>query len=170
MNDSNTTSNDSIETTNQEQDNMETEEQQLSADAGESTEGAIEEVEAPKEKAVPAHLAFVAASKAHADLLGLSQKDQKGFFQVWNATTGHKLYIAKQGRSVTRIDTTLPMSALDGICLPLDKPNGRIACHVQPTTEAVALALEVLASYSDKIPSPKRPAKADAVVEAPAAE
>lgn len=145
-------------------------------DADDSTETVVEASasDAPakepvKEKGPPAYLAFVAAAKAHAEALGLQMKDQKGFFQIWNATTGHKLYVAKQGREVTRIDTSLPMSALDGISLPLSKPNGRIVCHVSPTLEAVTLALDVLSTHSDKIPSPKKAAKAK-VEPTPAAE
>lgn len=122
--------------------------------------------EADKPKEAPAYLAFVAAAKAHGEALGLSSKDQKGYFQFWNATTGHKLYVAKQGRAVTRIDTTLPQDQLGGIAYDLEKPNGRIVCHVQATQDAVTKALDLLASFGEKIPAPKRPAKAAA---APAA-
>ena len=109
-----------------------------------------------KEKAEAAHLAFVAAVEAHAQALGLSTKAQKGFFQVFNATTGNKIYVALQSRGVTRIDTTLPADALPGISLPLEKVNGRIECHVVPTAEAVSQALDVLASYEQKIRPPKK--------------
>jgi hypothetical protein len=128
------------------------EEQQMEASA--ETE-AGENAEAPKEKAPAAWLSFVAAVEAHANALGLSTKDQKSFFQVFNATTSHKLYVAKQDRGVKRIDTTLPMSALGSIAYDLEKPNGRIACHVLPTAEAVTEALNVLATFGDKIPAPK---------------
>lgn len=149
--------NTSVETENQdlsqEEENMEAEHMEA---AGAETPATGEK----KEKGPAAHLAFVAAAKAHAEALGLQTKDQKGFFQIWNATTGHKLYVAKQGRAVTRIDTTLPVEELGAISLPLTKPNGRVTCHVQATPEAVSAALDVLASYGEKIPSPKRPAKA----------
>lgn len=151
---------------------------EMEMDGDESESGGIEVVEddgddgvetAPsgeagptKVRAVPAYEAFVAACRAHGEALGLQVKEQKGFFQFINATTGHKLYVAKQGRSVTRIDTTLPMSALPGISLKLEKPNGRIACHVQADVDAAQLALDTLATYGEKIPAPKRQAKAEA--------
>jgi len=114
-----------------------------------------------KDKAEPAYLAFVAATNAHAALLGVSVKEQKGFFQYSSAVNGHKLYVAKQGKGVSRVDTTLPRTALTvngrDISLPLSKPNGRVTCHIDPSVESVNAALEVLASFSDKIPAPKKP-------------
>ncbi len=131
-------------------------------EAGASEETAETSSEEKKEKAPPAWLAFVAAVEAHAKALGLETKDQKSFFQVSNATTSHKLYVAKQDRGVKRIDTTLPMSALGALAYDLSKPNGRIACHVVATPEAVTQALDILASFGDKIPAPKTSKKADA--------
>lgn len=114
-----------------------------------------------KDKTPPAYLAFVAAVAAHAAALGLHVKEQKGFFQIYSET-GHKLYVAKQGKGVSRIDTTMPRSILvvngQDLSLPLSKPNGRIACHVDPSVESVNRALEVLASYKTQIPAPRKPA------------
>lgn len=112
-----------------------------------------------KEKAPAAHLAFVAAAKAHAEALGLSTKDQSQFFQVFNPNTGMKLYISKSDKAVTRIDTTLPAAALPGISYDLDKPNGRIECHVNPDLAAMETALSVLASYTEKLRAPKKAQK-----------
>lgn len=104
---------------------------------------------------------FSAALTAHAVSLGLSMKDQKGFLQFFNATTGHKLYVAKQAKEVGRIDTTLPESVLpEGSTLPLEKPNGKISCHVRPEQDLVSSALDVLASYDQKIRAPERKATA----------
>ncbi len=162
----NTENNDEL-TNSQEQDMQEEQEQDGQEDAGVlEASGETETVVEVKEKPVPAHLAFVAAAQAHAQALGLAMKDQKGFFQISNAVTGNKLYIAKQGKAVTRIDTTLPVEKLEGIALPLDKPNGRITCHVQPTLEAVTLAIDLLATYEGKIPAPKKAAKAETVAAA----
>ena len=113
-------------------------------------------------KGPPAYEAFVAAVGAHAKALGLSVKEQKSFFQFW-APSGHKLYIEKAlKKGVSRIDTSLPRTALvvngKDISLPLSKPNGRIACHVDPSIESVKQALEVLATFESKIPAPKKPA------------
>lgn len=156
-----------IETINQEtvMDNEEqvTEGDEVELEAGASDEVAEGDAKEQKEKAPPAYLSFMAAAEAHAKALGLQTKEQKGFFQIWNATTGHKLYVAKQSKGVTRIDTTLPAEQLPDISYGLEKPNGRIACHVTATTENVVAALDVLASYSEKLPSPKRQAKAEAV-------
>jgi hypothetical protein len=117
-----------------------------------------------KEKAAPAYAAFITAVHKHLSAVGVSLdfKEQKGFFQFGSKATGHRLYVAKQGRGVTRVDTTLPRTALvvngKDISLPLTKPNGRVACHVDPSVESVNAALEVLASYQDKISAPKKPA------------
>lgn len=107
----------------------------------------------------PAYEAFMAAVSAHAKALGLDVKEQKHFFQIF-AGTGHKLYVAKDKKSVNRVDTTLPRTALvvngRDISLPLDTPNGRIACHIDPTVESVLTALDVMANFKDKIPAPRK--------------
>lgn len=116
------------------------------------------------DKLKPAYEAFVAAVKAHAIALGLAVKEQKGFFQFRRPATDQRLYIAKQGRGVTRIDTTLPRSVLTvngkDISLPLTKEIGKIECHVDPTVESVTEALTILAGYDVKVRSAKAPAKA----------
>ncbi len=115
-------------------------------------------------KSPPAYQAFIAAVQAHVTALGLDLqvKEQKGFFQFGSSSTGHRLYVAKQGRGVTRVDTTLPRTALTvngrDISIPLTKPNGRVACHIDPSVESVAAALEVLASFEHKIGAPRKPA------------
>lgn len=153
-------------TMNTENDMTDTEAQDLEQELESTEEIAADSESAPNEvekpKAAPAYEAFLAAVRAHAGALGLVQKDQKGFFQFANATTGHKLYVAKQGKQVTRIDTTLPMDVLGGISYGLEKPNGRIVCHVEASVEACSLALDALASYGEKIPAPKRQPKAEA--------
>lgn len=110
-------------------------------------------------KAPPAYEAFITACQAHAQALGLSVKEQRGFYQFAAVATGHRLYVAKQGRGVTRIDTTLPRKvlAVNGrdISLPLVKPIGRIACHIDPTVESVTAALEILAAHTAKIDPPR---------------
>lgn len=128
--------------------------------------GAAEVVAEPtsadgEKKAAPAYQVFMTALQAHVEALGLSIKEQKGFIQFMNQTTGHKLYLAKGGREVKRVDTTLPKDQLEGLWLPLENDNGRITCHIEPTVDAVALALEVLAKFDGKIPAPKRSKKAD---------
>lgn len=117
-----------------------------------------------KAKPAPAYEAFVAAVKAHGVALGLAVKEQKGFFQFRKPATDQRLYIAKQGRGVTRIDTTLPRAALvvngKDISLPLTKDNGKIECHVDPTVESVTAALTILAGYEAKVRAAKTPTKA----------
>lgn len=141
----------------------------LSEETGEAQEGAAPATTGPttdnsKAKPAPAYEAFIAAVQAHGEALGLQVKEQKGFFQFANAPTGHRLYVAKQGRSVTRVDTTLPRAALTvngrDISISLSKPNGRIACHVDPTIESVTSALDVLATWTAKIEPPKKAVKA----------
>jgi hypothetical protein len=142
----------------------------MSSDGDDSAKtGAVEATEGKgsaggdKLKPAPAYEAFVAAVKAHGIALGLAVKEQKGFFQFRRPATDQRLYIAKQGRGVTRIDTTLPRSALTvngkDISLPLTKENGKIECHVDPTVESVTEALTILAGYDVKVRSAKAPVK-----------
>jgi hypothetical protein len=122
--------------------------------------------EAAEEEKAPAWIQFTAALNAHASALGLQVMEQKGFTKYINAETGHKLYVAKQGRAVKRVDTTLPILGQDGT-YPLSKPNGKIECHVVAELETVTKVLEQLADSSvGKIRAAKRAPKA----EAPAAE
>lgn len=116
-----------------------------------------------KTPTTPAYASFIAAVEAHARSLGLNVKEQTSYFQ-FVATTGHKIYVEKSlKKGVTRVDTSLPRTALivngRDISLPLSKSNGRISCHIDPSVESVKQALEVLASYGDKIPAPKKAVK-----------
>jgi hypothetical protein len=129
-------------------------------------EGDQLEAEAAEEEKAPAWMQFTAALNAHAAALGLQVAEQKGFTKYINAETGHKLYVAKQGRAVKRVDTTLPILGQDGT-YPLSKPNGKIECHVVAELETVTKVLEQLADSSvGKIRAAKRAPKA----EAPAAD
>lgn len=111
-----------------------------------------------------AYESFIAAIKAHGEALGLTVRDQKGFVKFLAPTTDQRLYVAKQPRGVTRIDTTLPRTALivngRDISLPLSKENGKIECHIDPTIESVNAALTVLASFQAKVRAAKAPTKA----------
>lgn len=127
---------------------------EVQAEAAEDT--AVKEPKGP-----PAYVSFIAAVEAHAKALGLTVKEQKSYFQ-YLAASGHKMYIEKAlKKGVSRIDTSLPRAALivngKDISLPLAKPNGRIACHIDPSIESVKQALAILATYEDKIPAPKKP-------------
>jgi hypothetical protein len=118
--------------------------------------------EAAAEERKPAWVEFTTALAAHAQALGLQVTDQVGFMKFMNPTTGHKLYIAKQGRAVKRVDTTLPILGQDGT-YPLDKPNGRIECHVVAELEKVTKVLSQLADSSiGKIRAAKRASKNEA--------
>ena len=93
-------------------------------------------------------------------------------FQEGNLETGHKLYVAKQGKEVKRVDTTLPILGQDGT-YPISKPNGKIECHVIADLETVTAVLSQLADTSvGKIRPAKRAPKveAEAVEAAPVAE
>lgn len=129
--------------------------------------------EAAEEAKPPAWMDFCAALSAHATALGLQVQDQAGFTKFINGETGHKLYVAKQGRAVKRVDTTLPILGQDGT-YALAKPNGKIECHVVPELETVTKVLTQLADASvGKIRSAKRVPKVEsdvAVEETPAAE
>lgn len=149
------------DTTNSETETM-TEMQAEGADA----EGEQLEAEAQEEAKAPAWVEFGAALTAHAQALGLQVQDQVGFIKFINGETGHKLYVAKQGRLVKRVDTTLPILGQDGT-YPLSKSNGKIECHVVAELETVTKVLTQLADSSiGKIRAAKRAPKA----EAPAAE
>lgn len=119
------------------------------------------QAEAKKERKEPAYKAFVAALEAQAAALGLSVKEQKGYFQFSNPATGHRMVVAKQGKAVTRIDTTLEVLGEEGT-YPLSAPNGRIVCHIEANPEIVARYLQRLATSTDKIRAPKREKKAKA--------
>jgi len=143
----------------------------LEADGENTAEGT--EPKAKKEKAPPAHLAFIEAVKVHASALGLGYKDQAGFAQFYEAETGQKLYIAKQGKQVKRVDTTLPLIGVIEGAYDLDAPNGKIACHIPAEQGVVFQALEMMAEKSfGKVRPANRPAKAEVtpVAEQPAAE
>lgn len=126
--------------------------------------------EAEAETKTPAWVDFIAALDAHAQALGLQVQEQKGFTKFINGETGHKLYVAKQGRAVKRVDTTLPILGQDGT-YALSKPNGKIECHVVADLETVTKVLSQLAdSTAGKLRAAKRAPKAAEVTEEPAAE
>lgn len=147
-----------------------TDTEQLDA-TGETTES-----KPKKEKAPAAHLAFIEAVRVHAAALGLGYKDQAGFAQFYEAETGHKLYIAKQGKQVKRVDTTLPLLGVLEGAVELDAPNGKIACHIPAEQGVVFQALTMMAdkSFGKIRPAARPPGKAKVetapVEQAPAAE
>lgn len=130
--------------------------EEIEITAAEGTEG-----EASEETKEPAWQAFASGLMAHAQALGLQVTEQKGFVKFVNGVTGHKLYAAKGGRAVKRVDTTLPILG-QANTLPLEKANGKIECHVIPEVEAVKEVLTLLASdqFGALRPS-KRAAKAE---------
>lgn len=107
-----------------------------------NAEAAAAEAEEAK---TPAWEAFTTGLKAHAQSLGLEVVEQKGFVKFVNGSTGHKLYAAKGSRSVKRVDCTLDILGQPNT-LPLEKANGKIACHIVPEVEAVKTVLTMLAS------------------------
>jgi hypothetical protein len=127
-------------------------------------------VKVAKEKGPPAWESFAAALTAHAQALGLDTQVQKGFVKMSNKTTGHKLYLAKQSRKITRCETTLPVLGQPGTH-ELESPNGRIVCTIDPDPAVVEGFLLMLADNEiAKLPAPKRAAKAVAETPAPVTE
>jgi hypothetical protein len=126
-------------------------------------EGAQIEAEATEEQKSPAWVEFSAALNAHCQALGLDVQDQVGFIKFTNKETGHKLYVAKQGRLVKRVDTTLPILGVVDGTYPLDKPNGKIECHIVAELDKVTAALTLLADSATygKIRAAKRAPKAE---------
>lgn len=161
----NTENNTELETMTADQ---EVSDEQQQMDAAESAEG--EELEAASEEEsteskTPAWVDFISALDAHAVALGLQVQDQAGFTKYINAETGHKLYVAKQGRAVKRVDTTLPILGQDGT-YALSKPNGKIECHVVAELETVTKVLTQLADSSiGKLRAAKRAPKAAEIAE-----
>lgn len=125
-------------------------------------EGAqIEQEVRDDEAKEPAWKAFFEGLRAHAESLGLQMTEQKGFIKLVNGATQHKLYIAKGHKAVKRVDTTLPILGRPNT-LPLEKPNGKIECHIVPEVSAVNEALDLLASEEfGKLRAAKRQAKAE---------
>lgn len=165
---SNNTENNMNDTINTDANTESTEtETQLEA---QDAEGQQLDAEAEEEAKAPAWIEFTAALSAHATALGIQVTEQKGFTKFVNAATGHKLYVAKQGRQVKRVDTTLPILGQDGT-YPLSKPNGKIECHIVADLEKVTKVLEQLADESvGKIRAAKRAPKAEAEAPATATE
>lgn len=127
-------------------------------------EGSIDAPVHAKEAKTPAWQVFRDALSAKAESLGLKVKEQAGYIQYLNADTGHKLYVAKGGKEVKRIDTTLPLVGKLDSAYALEKPVGRIACHIKPDVDAVSAALGMLADpATGKIPAPKRHKKDESV-------
>jgi hypothetical protein len=129
---------------------------------GEALEAATPKSDEVKEPKTPAWEAFASALQAHAQALGLEWTEQKGFIKVVNASTAQKLYIAKGGKAVKRIDTTLPILGQDGT-YPLEKPNGKIECHVVADVDTVKTVLTQLAGteFGSLRASKRAPAKAE---------
>lgn len=141
------------------------------AGEGQDQEGAALTAEAEAEDKAPAWIDFTAALMAHAATLGLDSLEQKGFVKFSNKATGHKLYVAKGGRAVKRVDTTLPiLGKMDGT-YELSKPNGKIECHVVAELDKVTAVLTALASEENgKLRPAKRVKAEETVSETPAAE
>ncbi len=98
---------------------------------------------------------------AHAQALGLEYKDQSSWAQFKNPTTGQKIYVAKQSKAVTKVQTTLPILGQPGTH-PLEKPNGRITCEIDADLPLVEGYLLMLADDSvGKIPAPRRAVKSE---------
>ncbi len=154
----------------------ETTETVASMDAEDTATEQQMDAEAAEAEKAPAWIDFCAALTAHAQALGLTVQEQRGFTKYINAETGHKLYVAKGAKEVKRVDTTLPILGQDGT-YPLAKPNGKVECHVIADLETVTAVLSQLAdSTVGKIRQAKRAPKAEleaapeAAAEAPAAE
>lgn len=62
---------------------------------------------------------------------------------------GHRVYVAKGKNSVGRVDSTLPPDVVPG-AMPAGRRNGRIASWLPASTEAVARAIEIIASNACK--------------------
>lgn len=123
----------------------------------------------PKVKREAAWLSYAAALTAKAQALGLQAIEQKGFLNFKNEASGHRVCVAKQAKTVSRVDTTLPLLGQPfAYALAEGKANGKIACHVQSDLETVSMVLDLLASTSDHVRPAARKAKAE--VETPAAE
>lgn len=116
---------------------------------------------AAKEKTTPAWIAFTEGVRAHLDAEGLSPEVevQKGFVQYRNPETGQKLYIAKQGRTVTRVESTLDMVGTLDAAYPLSG-IGKITCSIEPTEVSVVEALRLLMTSTEKLRPSVRAAKA----------
>jgi hypothetical protein len=153
----NNTSTETVETT-------ETNVEQVEAQPEESAPKTLKSVEAgkvpstSKESKEKAHVAFLEAARAAANALGFATHDQKGWLKVENLTTGHKLYVARGGKSV-KIETTIPTDVLGEYGTAHAGGNGKIASNVVSTVEALNQALEILAMYDAKLPPPRRATK-----------
>jgi hypothetical protein len=90
--------------------------------------------------------------------LGLLQNPTSGFLKVEGPTNKHRIYVQKS-RTLSRIDTTLPLAADDPAYKALSNPNGSISCHVQPTLEQLERCLRMLgdASLAKQVPNKPRP-------------
>jgi hypothetical protein len=106
----------------------------------------------------------MAANAAKIQALGLEVEDQANFVQIKEAATGHRIYVAKESRTVKHLPTTMECGGELGETVP-EGTNGKIAAYV--AVDLFEQALEALASarYGKVRPS-KRTKKAAVVVEA----
>lgn len=102
------------------------------------------------EPKVPAFATFLMEVAALTRELPLRVKNQ-GSFVCLSAPNGHKVYVAKHAKCVTRIDTTLATEST----LELQEPNGRIRGQLLCSPEIVAAHLKTLCG-APQIEVPKR--------------
>ena len=82
-------------------------------------------------------------------------QDRAGWVKIESPTTGHKVYFNKGVTGVTRVESSLPPSAVKGAEEP-EFYNGRIASVIPPTVEAVSEAILVVAQTQERLAPPRR--------------
>lgn len=79
----------------------------------------------------------------------------EGYVKIESLHNGHKVYIAKGVTTVSRVESTIPPSMLDGAAEP-DRPNGRIASWIRADVQSVSKAIDFLVDSDEMIVPPRR--------------
>lgn len=75
--------------------------------------------------------------------LGYHQEPKSNFLKIESPVTKHRTYV-QMSKNLSRIDTTLEIKGEEGT-YPLEKHNGSIKCHLDPTLENLERRLRMMA-------------------------
>ncbi len=105
----------------------------------------------------PAFEEFMARLRTTLDKAGdaVQVTENAAWVKIESRRNGHKVYVNKGKTLVTRVESTLPPSAVPGATEP-GRPNGRIASWIPADPAAVERAVQVLAGSDQMIRPPQR--------------
>lgn len=103
-----------------------------------------------QEKEAPAFEEFMAAIEPALKRGGaaITISDNRGWMKIESKSNGHKIYIAKSKNTLSRIESTLPIAAIEGAWEP-ERPNGLITSRLPVEVTKVVQAIELLISSKE---------------------